>query len=194
PGPGVLEPRPPSDCGRPAAPVLQGRAEPAPLVGHAVHLGGWRDHLVRPPSAAPRDPRTDQEQPVVLGDRSLLWPSRTQHPGPRRRWGLPVTPGGGGGPWSGRRSAARRVPRPVQDQPVVLGDGSLLCPSSTEHLGWRAHLERTVDLETWQRIGPLNARYAFGAIQPCILTWPDGRLQILCRTRQRVIATCWSGD
>lgn len=101
----------------------------------------------------------------------------------------------GGRTWS----AARRLPHgilgPIKNKPVVLGDGSLLCPSSTEHLGWCAHLERTADLgESWEKFGPLNARHAFGAIQPCILTYPGGRMQALCRTRQRVIAACWSQD
>ena len=59
----------------------------------------------------------------------------------------------------------------------------------------RAHLERTDDRgATWRRLGSLNARSSFGAIQPCLLLWPDGRLQALCRTRQRVIAEAWSSD
>ena len=101
---------------------------------------------------------------------------------------------------SGRSwSAPRRLPRgilgPIKNKPVALGDGSLLCPSSTEHLGWRAHLERTRDLgDSWERLATLNSRVEFAAIQPCILTYSDGRLQVLCRTRQGVIAACWSDD
>jgi predicted neuraminidase len=116
-------------------------------------------------------------------------------PSPRRWWGMLSASTDGGRTWS----AARRLPRgilgPIKNKPVVLGDGSLLCPSSTEHLGWRAHLERTADLgENWEKLGPLNSWRDVDAIQPCILPYPDGRMQVLCRTRQRVIATCWSSD
>src|SRR5690606_16974128 len=82
-------------------------------------------------------------------------------PSPRRWWGMLSTSADGGITWSAPRRLPRGILGPIKNKPVVLGDGSLLCPSSTEHLGWRAHLERTVELETWQRIGPLNARYAF---------------------------------
>ncbi|MGH6945385.1 MAG: sialidase family protein [Geminicoccaceae bacterium] len=96
-------------------------------------------------------------------------------------------------------SPPERLPRgflgPIKNKPLELEDGALLCPSSTEGLAWRAHLERTGDQgATWQRRGTLNARSRFGAIQPCLLLWPDGRLQALCRTRQRVIAEAWSTD
>src|SRR5207245_265878 len=47
---------------------------------------------------------------------------------------------------------------------------------------------------TWHVVGPLNTQTEFNAIQPAILTHPDGRLQILCRTQERVIATSWSAD
>lgn len=116
-------------------------------------------------------------------------------PSPRRWWGVLRTSADGGRTWSMPRRLPRGILGPIKNKPVVLADGALLCPSSTEQLGWRAHLERTVDLgETWEKLGPLNARRAFGAIQPCILTYPDGRMQVLCRTRQRVIAACWSVD
>lgn len=97
--------------------------------------------------------------------------------------------------WSTPRRLPRGILGPIKNKPVVLGDGSLLCPSSTEHLGWRAHLERTADLgESWEKIGPLNKWRDLDAIQPCILSYPEGRMQVLCRTRQRVVATCWSSD
>ncbi|MEM9657138.1 MAG: exo-alpha-sialidase, partial [Planctomycetota bacterium] len=34
----------------------------------------------------------------------------------------------------------------------------------------------------------------FAAIQPSILTYSDGRMQILCRTKQGVVAQSWSED
>jgi BNR repeat-like domain len=132
PAPSLLEPGAASGGRGPAPAVLQGRAQPAALVGHAIRLGRWRAQLVCGPAST---------------------------------------------------------------APVVLGDGSLLCPSSTEHLGWRARLERTADLgESWEKLRPLNRWRELGAIQPCILAYPSGRMQVLCRTRQRVIAACWSSD
>jgi predicted neuraminidase len=116
-------------------------------------------------------------------------------PSPRRWWGMLRTSVDGGRTWSVPRRLPRGILGPIKNKPVVLDDGSLLCPSSTEHLGWRAHLERTQDLgKSWERIALLNTRRGFAAIQPCILAYPDGRLQVLCRTRQGVIAECWSSD
>jgi len=116
-------------------------------------------------------------------------------PSPRRWWGMLCSSADHGETWSAPRRLPRGILGPIKNKPVELPNGVLLCPSSTEHLGWRVHLERTPDLgNTWQKTGPLNAWRELGAIQPCILTWPDGRMQILCRTRQRVVADCWSAD
>jgi predicted neuraminidase len=115
-------------------------------------------------------------------------------PSPRRWWGMLQTSADGGQSWSAPRRLPRGILGPIKNKPIELPDGSLLCPSSTEHLGWRAHLERTADLGlTWQKERTLNPP-TLGAIQPCILTWPDGRMQLLCRSRQRAIAACWSTD
>jgi alpha-L-rhamnosidase len=43
-------------------------------------------------------------------------------------------------------------------------------------------------------VGPINDGKDWNVIQPSILTYPDGRLQILCRTRNRCIASAWSKD
>jgi hypothetical protein len=68
-------------------------------------------------------------------------------------------------------------------------------PSSTEHRGWRSHLELTPDQGvSWERLPALKAPWGFGAIQPCILAYPDGRMQLLCRTRHGMIAEAWSID
>jgi predicted neuraminidase len=115
-------------------------------------------------------------------------------PSPRRWWGMMATSADGGHSWSTGRRLPRGILGPIKNKPVQLADGTLLCPSSTEHLGWRCHLERTSDLgATWRRQRPLNRRW-FGAIQPCILHYPGGLMQILCRTRRGVIGECWSSD
>ncbi len=116
-------------------------------------------------------------------------------PSPSRWWGMLMTSDDGGINWSKPRRLPEGILGPIKDKPVELPDGSLLCPSSTEHAGWRIHLERTSDLgRTWTKTKPLNDGKAFGAIQPTILVHPRNRLQLLCRSRQRRITECWSGN
>jgi alpha-L-rhamnosidase len=84
---------------------------------------------------------------------------------------------------------------PVKNKPVLLKTGELFCASSTEGNGWKVHFEVTPDFgKTWKKIGPINDGKTVNAIQPSILTYKDGRLQILCRTRNRAIYESWSSD
>lgn len=84
---------------------------------------------------------------------------------------------------------------PVKNKPIQLADGSILCPSSTEHDGWRVHFEVTRDFgKTWEVIGPINDASRYNAIQPSILIHPDNRMQILCRSKEGVIAQARSED
>jgi iduronate 2-sulfatase len=84
---------------------------------------------------------------------------------------------------------------PVKNKPVMLDDGAILCASSTEHDGWRLHFELTRDLgKTWEVIGPVPSPEGFSAIQPSVLFHEDGRMQVLCRSREGVITQSWSGD
>jgi predicted neuraminidase len=124
-------------------------------------------------------------------------------PNPRDWWGMLMTSEDDGKTWSKPRKLGEdeklgsnsNLIGPVKNKPIQLPDGSILCPSSTEHNRWRAHFELTRDLgQTWQVIGPINDGQEFGTIQPSILTYPDGRMQILCRSRQSVIAQSWSSD
>ena len=84
---------------------------------------------------------------------------------------------------------------PVKNKPVLLDDGTLICPSSSEHDGWRVHFELTKDFgKTWEKVGPINDGKEIKAIQPSILVHKDGRLQILCRSRNRALLQSWSSD
>jgi predicted neuraminidase len=116
-------------------------------------------------------------------------------PRPDQWWGEVVTSDDDGQTWEGRRRLPPEVVGPIKDKPVQLDDGRILCPSSSENAGWRVHLEVTRDLENWEVIGPLNDPTKIGVIQPTVLTYRDGRLQMLCRTRgQGFIAQTWSQD
>jgi len=116
-------------------------------------------------------------------------------PSPRGWWGILIRSADGGRSWSEPERLPRGMLGPIKNKPVELPDGALLCPSSTESLVWRCHLERTLDQgRTWQKVPALRASRTGGSIQPCILRYPDGAMQILCRSRQRMITTSRSQD
>jgi predicted neuraminidase len=127
-------------------------------------------------------------------------------PNPREWWGMLTTSEDGGKTWSwprklGEHFAVGHLLGPVKNKPIQLSDGAVLCPSSSEvevenaGSSWKVHFEITYDLgRTWQVIGPIHDGLEFDAIQPSILDYPDGSLQILCRTRQNVLAQSWSKD
>jgi predicted neuraminidase len=126
-------------------------------------------------------------------------------PDPRRWWGMLKTSRDGGKTWSEASKLGMgplgHLIGPVKNKPVQLEDGSILCPSSTEvrESGkddvWMVHFELTKDLgQTWQVTGPINDGQKFDAIQPSILFYRGGKMQILCRTQQGVISQSWSED
>ncbi|WP_406700342.1 sialidase family protein [Singulisphaera sp. Ch08] len=116
-------------------------------------------------------------------------------PTPSDWWGMLITSEDAGKTWS----APRRLPAPflgpIKNKPIQLPGGDLLCPSSTEDHGWRVHFERTKDLgRHWEMIGPINDGIKFGAIQPTLLSYGDGRLQALSRSKQAKVVESWSLD
>lgn len=116
-------------------------------------------------------------------------------PSPSKWWGMLITSDDGGRTWSAPRRLPEGILGPIKNKPVLLADGSLLCPSSSEHDGWRVHMERTLDLgATWTKSEPLNTAKEFGAIQPTVLFHPQNRLQALSRSRQNVVTENWSED
>lgn len=84
---------------------------------------------------------------------------------------------------------------PVKNKPVMVGN-KMICPSSLEGSpGWRVHFEITEDKgKTWRKVGPINDGLEINAIQPSLLTYEDGSLQVLCRSREGKVAEAWSHD
>ena len=118
-------------------------------------------------------------------------------PSPREWWGMLTTSEDGGKTWSEPKRLPEGILGPIKNKPVQLPDGTILSGSSTESKadGWLVHMERSADLgKTWEKTNPLNDKYDYFAIQPTILTYLDGKLQILCRSKQKQITECWSTD
>jgi alpha-L-rhamnosidase len=96
--------------------------------------------------------------------------------------------------WSSREALPDGFLGPIKNKPVLIGN-TLLCPSSTEKNGWKAHIEFTDDYgRTWTKSADINDGKIVSAIQPSILKHKDGRLQILCRSMNRTINESWSND
>ncbi|MDR3651838.1 MAG: family 78 glycoside hydrolase catalytic domain [Paludibacter sp.] len=126
----------------------------------------------------------------------------------------------GGKTWSKALQLPDGYLGPVKNKPVEVS-GKIISPSSTETGGWKVHFEIAEDGgKKIHYVGPIKASEAvlsqdqvksanasddqeggdnskqntIQAIQPSILKYKDGRLQILCRTRNGRLATSWSSD
>jgi len=116
-------------------------------------------------------------------------------PSPRNWWSMMITSSDHGDSWSAPRLLPEGIFGPIKNKPIQLADGTLLCPTSDEANGWQVYMSLTTDLgDTWEKVGPLNDLNAFAAIQPTLLTHPNGIVQALCRTRQKVITEIQSVD
>ena len=124
-------------------------------------------------------------------------------PSPSQWWGMARTSRDGGRTWSTPITLPPGILGPIRAKPIEMLPGVMLAGSSTEDDGWVAHMERfggpwnapgLASAAAWQKSGPLNAKDEFGAIQPTILAHSATEIQILLRSRQRVIAEAWSKD
>lgn len=112
----------------------------------------------------------------------------------------------GGKTWGEREALPKGFIGPVKNKPELINN-RIICGSSTEgSAGWRLHFE-IYDLATkqWKYVGPIESELAertdqlgkkqpIFIIQPSILKLADGRLQVLCRTRNARLGTSFSSD
>ena len=164
--------------------------------------GGWSE-----PVRVAADTTTGSQQlptwnPVLFHRRGAQAPIVLFYkvgPNPREWRGELIESTDGGESWSLPRRLPQGILGPIKNKPLELPDGSVLAGSSTEDDGWRVHFERSTDgMVSWQRIGPVDSASGssgpFGAIQPTLLTYADGRIQALCRSQQIVVVETWSKD
>ncbi|WP_295798294.1 exo-alpha-sialidase [uncultured Microbulbifer sp.] len=117
-------------------------------------------------------------------------------PNPREWWGMMMQSADDGATWSHPARLPDGMIGPVKNKPITTGMGAWLAPSSTEDNGqWRLHFEQSKDQgQNWTKTAEVDPGPGLDAIQPSILTYPDGRLQALARTKQGVMASTWSYD
>lgn len=118
-------------------------------------------------------------------------------PSPREWWGMYMSSEDDGETWSKPTKLPTGILGPIKNPPVQLADGTILSPTSTESKteGWKIQLETSTDSgKTWATSKDLNDGVEFGAIQPTVLNYGNGKLQLLSRTKQGVIAQNWSAD
>jgi len=181
-----------------------GTRERAPEVGIWVarwEQGKWTEGIEAADGVQADGTRLPTWNPVLFHPRGgPLMLFYKVGPSPSQWWGMVKTSTDGGRTWSDARRLPDGVLGPIKNKPILLADGAWLSGSSVEGTptGWRVQFEISRDHgKTWQIIGPVDKGpkvKELDAIQPSILTYPDGRLQALCRTRNGVIASTWSRD
>ena len=116
-------------------------------------------------------------------------------PDPQSWWGMLKRSANGGKTWSEAEKLPDGILGPVKNKPVLLPEGMLLCPSSTEDNGWKVHMEFTPDFgRSWLPKVVVDPVSDYGVIQPAILQLENGWLEILCRSRNGLIIRSFSRD
>ncbi len=115
-------------------------------------------------------------------------------PNPREWWGVYKISGDNGESWSEETMIPDSLLGPIKNKPVRLADGSLLYPTSKETPAlWEIYVETSdQDLTDWKKIKIDNN--GFNPIQPTVLFHQNGRIQMLCRSKEKKIVETWSSD
>jgi predicted neuraminidase len=116
-------------------------------------------------------------------------------PSPETWWGEMKKSDDSGKTWSSKIKLPPGTIGPIKNKPLLLKNGILLCPSSSENHGWQIHFEMTKDFgNSWTKIGPLRNQGKFQVIQPTLLQFTGNKVQALCRSRNGYIVSSSSND
>jgi predicted neuraminidase len=144
----------------------------------------------------PNAPRLPCWNPVLFQPKDgLLLLFYKVGPSPEKWWGMLTTSADDGVTWSTPKRLPDGIIGPAKDKPILLSDGSILSPSSTEDNGAQIHFETSTDNgQSWTKTDSLNDGKDLRLIQPTLLDHGKGLIQYLCRNRQGNIYQGWSTD
>jgi len=116
-------------------------------------------------------------------------------PSPSKWWGMLKYSDDDGKTWSDEVRLPDGILGPIKNKPVLIRNNVLLCPSSTEHDGWKVQMEFFyLNDKNWDNPVPVNHNSKYNIIQPTILKHKDGATQILCRSKEGFIISSFSKD
>ena len=114
---------------------------------------------------------------------------------PSEWWGMLKYSDDDGETWSEEFRLPEGILGPIKNKPVDIGGNQLLCPSSTEHEGWKVQMEMyDPDENTWEEPVFVDHTSTFNVIQPTIIHNPDGTVMILCRSKEGYVISSSSKD
>ncbi len=115
-------------------------------------------------------------------------------PNPREWWGQYKISKDNGKTWSAATAIPNNLLGPIKNKPGRLQDGTILYPTSYEtRESWAVYVETSdQNLDNWEKTTINNN--GFNAIQPTILFHKKGRIQMLCRSKEKRIVETWSDD
>ena len=120
-------------------------------------------------------------------------------PSPREWWGMEKNSIDNGLTWTKAKELPKNILGPIKNKPFQLIDGTILSPSSTEtrtygELSWKIHVEKSSDDGiSWKKI-PIDTSTKYDVIQPSILNLGNGKLKLLCRSRNNFIMESFSNN
>ncbi|MDP4281299.1 MAG: sialidase family protein [Bacteroidota bacterium] len=163
--------------------------------GSLQHDGKWLSPFRIVCGKTVEDSVTPCWNPVLFrANDSTIFLYYKQGVSPREWQGRMVLSHDNGKTWTGP-VILRGYAGPVKNKPLITRKGTWLNPASKESASrWQVFIERSADQgKTWNII-PIDTMDPAKVIQPCLLSYPNGKIQALCRSNQNYIMESWSID